>query len=181
MMMMMMINQRTIAFFLIIILHTVNSFSSTPYIRGTYSGLEKYISPSTTTSTNGRYNNIIDPHTTTSLVDEVMTPGRSRNRNNGRETLSNVVRDRSLRIIIDRPHFTILLSSITQSITQSITSSIRKYWWCFPMSLALYPPYCSIVKGICASMPDWWSMVNMDYIAASDNAKWIIGPFLLSK
>jgi hypothetical protein len=37
------------------------------------------------------------------------------------------------------------------------------------------------VKGICASMPDWWSMVNMDYIAASDNAKWIIGPFLLSK
>mgnify|MGYP005681732063 FL=1 len=166
------INQRTLTFFFIIILQTVNSFSSTPYIRGTYSGLEKYILPVTTSTTNGRYNTKY-PYTTSS---EVMSPNR--NRNNERETASNV-RDLSLRII-DRPHIIILLSSITQSITQSVTSSIRKYWWCFPMSLALYPPYCSIFKGTGANMPDWWRMVNMEYITASDNAKWIIGPFLAS-
>jgi hypothetical protein len=27
-------------------------------------------------------------------------------------------------------------------------------------------------------MPDWWSVVNMDHIVASDNASWIIAPFL---
>lgn len=46
------------------------------------------------------------------------------------------------------------------------------------MSLLLIPPYSMIFKGTYACMPDWWSVVEMSHLAASDNAHWIIAPFL---
>lgn len=99
----------------------------------------------------------------------VMTPGRRRvGAEHYREMLSSNRLDNSIR------EMGIVLASLTTSIMQSI----QKYWWCFPMLLALVPPYCVLFKGSFASMPDWWSVVHMDHIAASDNASWIIAPFL---
>jgi len=106
-------------------------------------------------------------YSTSSL--QVMVPGRRRARTMSRsEGLSSTPLDCLIRAT----------GLALVSLTTSIIRSIRKFWWCFPMFLALVPPYCVIFKGSYASMPDWWSVVDMDHIAASDNANWIIVPFL---
>ncbi len=46
------------------------------------------------------------------------------------------------------------------------------------MLLALVPPYSVLFRGTYATMPDWWGVVDMGHIAASDHAHWIIAPFL---
>jgi hypothetical protein len=102
-------------------------------------------------------------------AQHVMTPGRRRvGAESYREILSSNRLDSFIRD----------MGLVLASLTTSLMQSIRKYWWCFPMLLALVPPYCVLFKGSFASMPDWWSVVNMDHIAASDNANWIIAPFL---
>lgn len=174
-------NQITVVAVLLILLQTVNSFS-TPRVRGILpAGLDKCtltdsdsfrIRPSGIATSHHRMHDFrTEDLSPSSSSSQVMipgrTPGRSRVATKSRDAISTFL-DRSLRAIY------IMLASLTSSITQSI----RKYWWCFPMVLAMVPPYCAIVKGTYASMPDWWSVVNMDHIAASDNANWIIAPFL---
>lgn len=176
-------NQITVVVVLLILLQTVNSFS-TPHVRRILpAGLDKCTLPDSdsfrirpsgiTTSHHRRYDfttKDLSPSSSSSSL-QVMTTGRisgrSRVATKSRDATSTSL-DRSLQATY------IMLASLTSSITQSI----RKYWWCFPMVLAMVPPYCAIVKGTYASMPDWWSVVNMDHIAASDNANWIIAPFL---
>jgi hypothetical protein len=77
--------------------------------------------------------------------------------------------------------------SLTQSLPILATSTrnvalefLRKSWWILPMILALVPLYCVFVKGTCATMPDWWQVVKMDYIKKSQNASLVVGCFLFS-
>ena len=167
--------QKTVVVFFIL-LQTVNSFL-TSRVCGILSGPENFAlsddsdsfrivrPPAIDTNTNHRRYDFTKDLSSSSL--EVMTPGRSRAGTRSGEVTSTSL-DRSLRAT------DIVLASLTSSIMQSI----RKFWWCFPMVLAMVPPYCVIVKGTYASMPDWWRVVNIDHIAASDNANWIIAPFL---
>ena len=55
---------------------------------------------------------------------------------------------------------------------------IQEWWWCFPMILALVPPYCALVLKTAAAMPDWWALVKLDHIARSPSAAMVIGVFL---
>ncbi len=67
---------------------------------------------------------------------------------------------------------------VLASLAESTLQTIRKYWWLNPMLLALIPPYSLLVRGTYATMPDWWSVVDMGHIAASKHANWVIAPFL---
>eukprot|EP00567_Pseudictyota_dubia_P001366 CAMPEP_0197464810 /NCGR_PEP_ID=MMETSP1175-20131217/64216_1 /TAXON_ID=1003142 /ORGANISM="Triceratium dubium, Strain CCMP147" /LENGTH=339 /DNA_ID=CAMNT_0043000805 /DNA_START=92 /DNA_END=1111 /DNA_ORIENTATION=- len=58
--------------------------------------------------------------------------------------------------------------------------AFRQSWWCFPMSLALFPVYCLAVHGTHATTPSWWPMERLDGIAAQPSAALLIGGFLLS-
>jgi hypothetical protein len=71
-------------------------------------------------------------------------------------------------------------TSWSSSLQEQFLRTFRRVWWMMPLVLALVPPYCAITKGTCAAMPDCWRVVNMGYIAAAENAHWVIGPFLAS-
>lgn len=110
---------------------------------------------------------LLPSFSTTSL--QVMIPGRSRARAKHCGGFSSTISLTSLMQVVR-----IELGSLISSIIHLV----RKYWWCFPMVLAFIPPYCVLFKGSCASMPDWWKVVNLDHIFASDSANLIIGQFL---
>jgi hypothetical protein len=57
---------------------------------------------------------------------------------------------------------------------------LRKSWWMTPMLLAVVPLYCAFAQGACAAMPDWWKVVNMEYIKQSKDAALVVGCFLSS-
>mmetsp|Transcript_22374 Transcript_22374/g.47027 ORF Transcript_22374/g.47027 Transcript_22374/m.47027 type:complete len:326 (-) Transcript_22374:36-1013(-) len=102
---------------------------------------------------------------------EVMNPGRSRfeTRNNGGAVSSPYL------------NTSILLQgagNLLASLASSAIELLRKYWWSFPMVLALFPPYCVLFKGTYASMPDWWSVVNRDNFATAKITNWSIASFL---
>jgi len=66
------------------------------------------------------------------------------------------------------------------SAQESISRLLLQAWWVFPMILAIVPVYCAVFEGTCASMPEWWPMVKMDYIRQSKDAALVIGGFLMS-
>jgi hypothetical protein len=69
-------------------------------------------------------------------------------------------------------------SKIVSFHQQVIHPFVRNKWYMFPMMLAFVPFYCAIFQGKYAAMPEWWNVVNMDCIIASDHGRWIIGHFL---
>lgn len=95
------------------------------------------------------------------------------------ETLS-ALRERVWQGLQKVSHNLATLKLPATTIFDTLLPFLRQYWWLSPMSLAIIPLYCAIVKGTCAAMPEWWNVVPMEHIAASANAPWIIGHFLAS-
>lgn len=61
---------------------------------------------------------------------------------------------------------------------QIAKATIMQYWWTFPMILCFVPLISHSLFQHTALTPDFWKMVNMQYIAESPDALMVIGCFL---
>ena len=74
-----------------------------------------------------------------------------------------------------------LPTTALEEVADQLSQFILKYWWSFPLFLALVPVMTTYVLGTGdAIMPHWWPCTKMDHIVGAPDAFMVVGCFLLS-
>lgn len=85
-----------------------------------------------------------------------------------------------LEVITEKLHLLYsAIKSALQATSQGMTIALKQSWWCFPMTLILYP-IIALINGSYAQMPSWWSMCNLNYLHSTRVGHWICFGFLTS-
>jgi hypothetical protein len=165
---------------LCLLFHAANAFSNAGFSSNSH--LEKYIRSNAlrTSRRNGVPSKTPIPTFSSTAINVFSSESRSGEAS--KEALITVLWDRLAqglvpwieKFTLSFPAWTVALSSLSENLSMSV----RKYWWLSPMVLAIIPVYHAVVNGVCVAMPEWWSVVEMHHIAASDSAPWVIGHFL---
>jgi len=75
-------------------------------------------------------------------------------------------------------------TTVSDIFLATITTSwnlIKKSWWCFPMFIALIPPYTTLVLGTNARMPSWWAFPTLhSHGSTTSTLNWMMIRFLSS-
>ena len=73
-----------------------------------------------------------------------------------------------------------VVHKVCVSMTKGSLSFLKRWWWAFPMALALVPVYSTLVLNVLPSMPHWWPLTKMDQLLNSPSWGLIVTVFLSS-